>query len=72
VLVVVPLLTALLSAGQQALPIGVVWGDTALTLTDYADKSARNLFTDEVIALEDKTALAALLSRFPVGLFQLG
>jgi (1->4)-alpha-D-glucan 1-alpha-D-glucosylmutase len=70
VLVVVPLLPALLSDGQQAPPFGKVWGETTLKLDDYAGKTARNLFTDETVMLEDKTALAALLSHFPVGLFQ--
>ena len=70
VLVIVPRLIALLTEGEQQPPVGAVWGDTTLRLDDHGGRHARNLFTGEVLPLESSTPLSALLSRFPVGLYQ--
>src|SRR5262249_42933178 len=71
VLIVVPRLPALLTGGETLPPMGEVWGETVLRLDEWAGRATRNLFTDEVISLESSTSMAALLKRFPVGLFQI-
>jgi (1->4)-alpha-D-glucan 1-alpha-D-glucosylmutase len=70
VLVVVPRLAARLTGGELRPPVGAAWGETVLLLDDYAGATARNCFTGETVALGERVPLAALLSGFPVGLYQ--
>ncbi len=69
VLVVVPRLIAGLTQGALQAPIGAVWGDTRLMFDGIAGETLHNLFTDEMLTCDGEVALAALLKRFPVGLF---
>jgi (1->4)-alpha-D-glucan 1-alpha-D-glucosylmutase len=71
VLVIVPRLIATLMDGAEKPPVGDVWGEAALSLPDeLAGLRCANSFTGEMVTLERQMPISALLSRFPVGLFQ--
>lgn len=71
VLVVVPRLIAILTAGDEKPPVGAVWGEASLSLPDaLVGLRCTNVFTGEAITLEAGMTVDTLLRRFPVGLFQ--
>ncbi len=73
VLVIVPRLVAGLTEGREDAPIGDVWGDTTLVISDaLVGAKVRNLFTDEVVVLGKETRIMEMLRRFPVGMFAIG
>jgi (1->4)-alpha-D-glucan 1-alpha-D-glucosylmutase len=54
--------------GDDELPTGDVWRDTAIELPDGAPAAWRNLFTDEAVNAPQRLAVADALRRFPVAL----
>jgi (1->4)-alpha-D-glucan 1-alpha-D-glucosylmutase len=71
VLVVVPRLLVGLLDGREDVPVGAVWGDTAVALPDKLPaKSLRNVFTGVEVEVKGKSVLVRdLLAEFPVGLW---
>ena len=73
VLVVVPRLCARLVENQIRLPVGDVWGNTAILLPELVKTSFRNVFTGERMSSDGDASRAILkvssvLSKFPVGI----
>jgi (1->4)-alpha-D-glucan 1-alpha-D-glucosylmutase len=73
VLVVVPRLCARLVEDQIRLPIGDVWGNTAIQLPEIEKTSFRNVFTGERVSSDRDGSVAILklssvLRKFPVGI----
>ncbi|MCS6888837.1 MAG: malto-oligosyltrehalose synthase [Chloroflexus sp.] len=74
VLAVAPRLTARLSGGREAPPVGELWGETWLPVPDIAPGTRyRNVFTDECLTVADHPAgpglaMAGVLQRWPVAL----
>jgi (1->4)-alpha-D-glucan 1-alpha-D-glucosylmutase len=54
--------------GEDELPTGDVWRDTAIELPESASPRWRNLFTDEAVNAPQRLAVADALRRFPVAL----
>lgn len=54
--------------GEDALPTGDVWRDTAVELPEGVAGTWRNRFTAEVVSAPQRLALAVALRRFPVAL----
>ena len=54
--------------GEDALPLGEVWGDTAVELPTDAPPAWRNVFTDESLNATKHLAVADALRRLPVAL----
>jgi (1->4)-alpha-D-glucan 1-alpha-D-glucosylmutase len=54
--------------GEDALPLGEVWGDTAVELPPDAPPTWRNVFTDESLKATQQIAVADALRRLPVAL----
>jgi len=54
--------------GEDALPLGEVWGDAAVELPEAAPRAWRNVFTDESVRATNRIAVADVLRRFPAAL----
>ncbi|MEN3330825.1 MAG: (1-_4)-alpha-D-glucan 1-alpha-D-glucosylmutase [Blastocatellia bacterium] len=54
--------------GEDALPLGEVWRDTAVELPADAPRAWRNVFTDESLNATKRIAVADALRRVPVAL----
>jgi (1->4)-alpha-D-glucan 1-alpha-D-glucosylmutase len=67
--VIVPRLCVGLVPRADRLPVGRVWGDTAVSLPEgVADGRWRSVFTGETVDARGRLALADALGAFPVGL----
>jgi (1->4)-alpha-D-glucan 1-alpha-D-glucosylmutase len=71
--VVVPRLSVGPIPQDDAIPVGRVWGDTALSMPgEFAGRRWKNVFTGEIVDTpDDRLAAAAALGTFPVALLLL-
>jgi (1->4)-alpha-D-glucan 1-alpha-D-glucosylmutase len=66
---VAPRLITGVTGFEQGLPLGGVWGDTLLDLSELKSPSFRNVFTGQKVKGQDgHVALAELFAKFPVAL----
>jgi (1->4)-alpha-D-glucan 1-alpha-D-glucosylmutase len=66
---VAPRLITGLTGFEQGLPLGSVWGDTQLNLSQLKSPAFRNAFTGQKVKAQDgHVALAELFAKFPVAL----
>jgi (1->4)-alpha-D-glucan 1-alpha-D-glucosylmutase len=72
-LVVAPRLISGLLEGKDLPPMGPdVWSDTYIHLPSGLRRTLHNVFTEELVTLQDgdpRLAISALLCQFPIGLF---
>ena len=73
VVAVAPRLITGMTGFERGFPLGAVWKDTELDLSEYAAASFRNIFTGETVMPADgRVRLEQLLGKFPVALLASG
>jgi (1->4)-alpha-D-glucan 1-alpha-D-glucosylmutase len=63
-----------LMGGKPRLPLGAAWGDAMVHLPGLGGRELRNVFTDEVVSVDEDGAvkLSEVFANFPIGLLTTG
>jgi maltooligosyltrehalose synthase len=74
VVTLLPRFACTLMDGKPRLPLGAAWGDAMVHLPGLGGRELRNVFTDEVVSVDEDGAvkLSEVFANFPVGLLTTG
>jgi (1->4)-alpha-D-glucan 1-alpha-D-glucosylmutase len=74
VVTLLPRFACTLMDGKPRLPLGAAWGDATVHLPGLGGRELRNVFTDEVVSVDEDGAvkLSEVFANFPIGLLTTG